>query len=293
MKLSVKIIGGFFAVSMVALVVGYIGISRIQIISEAGTAMYEMNTKPLENVSNIGINFYRMRNEIKDAYIAKFVLDKNPTGAAEKLKELDKQLSSDFDTFEKTVDTPEERKEIDALKSYLNEFCLARDKFLGFTLEGKKEEASSVLSTRGAKLAKEMDATIQKLFQLQIQQAHEKSQNNNATARSAIILTWIAAGLGTVLAIILGFTLTLSITRPINRVVQGLTEASDQVAVASAQVSGSSQQLAEGASEQAASIEETSSSLEEMASIDQAKCSARQPGKLAHGGSFQGSGKSK
>lgn len=58
-----------------------------------------------------------------------------------------------------------------------------------------------------------------------------------------------------------------SISRPISRVVQGLSEGAEQVAAASSQVSSSSQSLAEGASEQAASLEETSSSLEEMTSM--------------------------
>ena len=58
-----------------------------------------------------------------------------------------------------------------------------------------------------------------------------------------------------------------TITRPVNRMIEGLTDSADQVASASGQISTASQSLAEGASEQAASIEETSSSLEEMASM--------------------------
>ncbi len=68
----------------------------------------------------------------------------------------------------------------------------------------------------------------------------------------------------TILAVLF-FARTL--TRPINRIVQGLNDGADQVASASGQVSTASQTLAEGAAEQAASIEETSSSLEEMASM--------------------------
>jgi len=60
---------------------------------------------------------------------------------------------------------------------------------------------------------------------------------------------------------------TRSITRPIKRIIEGLSDGADQVAGASGQVSSSAQQLAEGASEQAASIEETSASLEEIASM--------------------------
>lgn len=58
-----------------------------------------------------------------------------------------------------------------------------------------------------------------------------------------------------------------SITKPINRAVDELSEAAEQVASASSQVASASQSLAEGASEQASSLEETSSSLEEMSSM--------------------------
>ena len=56
------------------------------------------------------------------------------------------------------------------------------------------------------------------------------------------------------------------LTKPIHRIIQALTSASNNVSTASAQVSTSSRQLAEGASQQAASLEETASSLEEMSS---------------------------
>ncbi|MBF0378981.1 MAG: MCP four helix bundle domain-containing protein [Desulfamplus sp.] len=77
--------------------------------------------------------------------------------------------------------------------------------------------------------------------------------------------------IGLVIALIVGvflaFYITVSITRPIRRVIEGLTLGSQQVASASGQVSSASQSLAEGSSQQAASIEETSSSLEEMSSM--------------------------
>ncbi|MBN2126734.1 MAG: Cache 3/Cache 2 fusion domain-containing protein [Deltaproteobacteria bacterium] len=75
-------------------------------------------------------------------------------------------------------------------------------------------------------------------------------------------------GLGFLVAVVLAvLVFSRSITRPIERIIEGLNEGADQVASASGQVSAASQSLAEGASEQAASIEETSSSLEEMSSM--------------------------
>jgi methyl-accepting chemotaxis protein len=65
----------------------------------------------------------------------------------------------------------------------------------------------------------------------------------------------------------LAFFITRGITKPLNLVINGLSEGAEQVTSASGQISSSSQSLAEGASQQAASIEETSSSMEEMSSM--------------------------
>ncbi len=71
----------------------------------------------------------------------------------------------------------------------------------------------------------------------------------------------------TIASLLLIFWMTRSITRPLIRVIGGLSDASGQVTSASIQAASSSQALAEGTSEQASAIEETTSSLEEMSSM--------------------------
>lgn len=79
----------------------------------------------------------------------------------------------------------------------------------------------------------------------------------------------IVIGLSGIVITILTICLLISrlVIRPVNHIVESLTEGADQVTVAANQVSSASQQLAEGSGEQAASLEETSSSLEEMSSM--------------------------
>jgi methyl-accepting chemotaxis protein len=88
-----------------------------------------------------------------------------------------------------------------------------------------------------------------------------------AAVKTIAWLIGIIALAGIIAIIIVAFLVSRAITLPINRIITGLGDGSDQVASASAEVSSSSQSLAEGASEQAAGIEETSSSLEEMSSM--------------------------
>jgi methyl-accepting chemotaxis protein len=98
-----------------------------------------------------------------------------------------------------------------------------------------------------------------------------------ATSDYVILVGLFAA---TVLGSVLAWLITRSITRPINRIITGLTSGADITATAADQVSKSSQQLAEGTGEQAAAIEETSSSLEEMSSMT--KQNAEHAGQTNH-----------
>jgi methyl-accepting chemotaxis protein len=70
-----------------------------------------------------------------------------------------------------------------------------------------------------------------------------------------------------VLLLAFGAAVIRSITRPINRIIEGLTTSADLVERASNEAAAASETVAEGASQQAAAIEQTSSSLEEMSSM--------------------------
>jgi methyl-accepting chemotaxis protein len=91
---------------------------------------------------------------------------------------------------------------------------------------------------------------------------------NGFVAHTLVMLCALGAGVLSA-SVVLSVFISRSITRPIHRVIEGLTEGSEQVSVASGQVSAASQSLAEGATEQAAGLEETSSSLEEMSAMTQ------------------------
>jgi methyl-accepting chemotaxis protein len=81
---------------------------------------------------------------------------------------------------------------------------------------------------------------------------------------------WLFLAIAAVLTIglgVLGYILSRSISRPLNRAVGQLTEVAGVTASASSEVAASSQTLASGASEQAASLEQSSSSLEEVAGM--------------------------
>jgi methyl-accepting chemotaxis protein len=105
------------------------------------------------------------------------------------------------------------------------------------------------------------------MAQVGMEHVNEVAATTSSSLSSASMVMSTGQGIVLILGICLAILVIRSITKPVNRVVQGLAESADRVAAASGQVSSSSQELAEGASGQAASIEETSSSLEEISSM--------------------------
>jgi len=105
------------------------------------------------------------------------------------------------------------------------------------------------------------------MAQAGMEYTHKVAQESMISLSLASTIMMIGLIIALVVGILVAFFMTRSITKPINRIIEGLNEGSEQVASASGQVSSASQSLAEGSSEQAASIEETSSSMEEMSSM--------------------------
>jgi len=98
-------------------------------------------------------------------------------------------------------------------------------------------------------------------------QVEQMEKGATTQADRAKVTALIGMVLGVLMALGLGISLSMSITRPLHRVIAGIADGTEQVAAAAGQVSSASQSLAQGSSEQAASLEETTSAMEEMAGM--------------------------
>ena len=149
------------------------------------------------------------------------------------------------------------KKQVDQIMAAVSGYKEAFDRFAELMAEQARADTVMVESAREAQKVSEEARADQKA----------KMESQITTSNSLIaIFTAVAIVLG----ILLAWLITRSITRPIAKIIEGLSAGADQVSAASGQVSSASQELAEGASENAAALEETSSSLEEMSSMTKA-----------------------
>jgi methyl-accepting chemotaxis protein len=114
-------------------------------------------------------------------------------------------------------------------------------------------------------------ATSAKGMQDTIDKLHETLNHDMQTITAQVNWLMMVLAVGSIiLGGLLGWFITRSIVKPINRIINDMASGAEQVAAAAGQVSSASQISAQGASEQASSLEETSSALEEMSSMSKA-----------------------
>ncbi len=148
-------------------------------------------------------------------------------------------------------------------------FISAREQFSPlppkmFEIRGSKawNLANLWLGTKAAPTATAIMEQLEGMVANQQQLMATDAAEVHSLSSSLMTLEWILLAVGTFIAIVIAIFLPSNVVRqitgPIERVVQTLTVASNEVTSASEQISSSSQSLAEGASEQAAmAIENT------------------------------------
>ena len=180
------------------------------------------------------------------------------TSARSKLDKLGEAVAA----LERDLAAPEARKHLDEIRRAQTQYLKAVDAVAAAIeqcdaiIKGDVNEAGLAMAGNLTEINRAAFADLERI-------EGEVLAANAAAIRIMTTAALLALAVGSALA----FIITRGITKPINRIVAGLTDGADQVAAASNQVSAASQSLAQGSSEQAAAIEETSSSLEEMSSV--------------------------
>ena len=146
------------------------------------------------------------------------------------------------------------KRQVDAIIAAMQRY---KKSFDNFVLKVEEQKTEEKIMVEAARVCQEHADELR---------AGQKEKMVIATNRANSLMIGLGIA-GIILGVLLAFFITIGITRPINKIIDGLRSGGEQTSSASEQVASSSQQMAEGASEQAASLEETSSSLEEMASM--------------------------
>jgi len=303
MRISAKILLGFFVVAFIAGVIGVDGILNINKISALDTKLYEKMTQPLDEVINISNAANDIRGNVRDV-----LLKDNSSEIQDhvnKIKAASSQFDSSFDELAKTTLTTQGEQVMKDLKTSKTKYIEVVNRIIELKNQDKGQDAVKLLYSEGKPALEDLDSHIVEFTKLKMDMAKQTSGDNNQIAASTTLTTIIVLIIGIVMAVLIGIFISSTISKPVRKIIKiadkvadgdfdvtinisgkdeiGLLGASfrkmtdklnnamcyinsaaEQVASGSKQVSDSSISLSQGAMEQASAIEELTASIEEI-----------------------------
>ena len=263
--LSAKLYLGFGCVLAISAALGVFAYTQLVVINTSSEAITKDCLPGVISINKINA---LAKDNMRWTLVA--ILAENPAEVAiekEKIKTNIEMVEKARKEYEASITLPKDRELFEATKGPLDEFRKARGMVVALAEAGKNKDAEAELKSQLRPAYAKYEKTLIDLIEFNIQNSEMQStkiQDGVSSAKSGIVIgLFLAIGMGAAI----GIFLSKSISSALTKVINSLTEGSEQVSSASSQVSQSSQQMAEGASEQASSLEETSASLEEMSSM--------------------------
>ncbi len=266
-KLSTRIILGFSCMMVIILSLSVISIYNFQRIK---TELYNFTTAN------------QKREIVKGIQQSMHILSKNTRGAIVfendpvTLKKQEQETAAARDVLYAGIDTLKKfeliKEEAESLKAYegnSGQNKIYNEQVVELILAKDHETAAEILAKYADPMMEDGLNKLNGFIDAAEAQRAKSEKIMLETYDDSIKISVVLALVSIVLSVFLSIVIIRSITKPVNRIVDSLTEGSNRVAAASNQLSASSQQLAEGSAEQSSSLQETSSTLEEAASMVQ------------------------
>lgn len=227
LKISVKLIIGFFTIAIIAAVVGVVGLLNINEIINADTMLYEENTLGIAYSSDANTNFQRLRyNSMKLAIVE---TEKDEEECIATIEEMCSTIDDLLLKFRGTIDSDdsEDIAFYDNLKYQWEEYKGYMQKVIEYNNAGQDAEAENIILIDSDELGTEIRNKFFSLVDDNVTEAEQRSQNNNATATRAFNMLIIIIAFGVIVSIALGIFISRLISKPLKKAVA----AADQIAL--------------------------------------------------------------
>ena len=268
MKLSKKLSYGFGAVLILLVMLASVGIYQLSVIhknlDKIISDRYRKVVVVHDVTDQVNIIIVAIRNIVisKDqSFIQK---EKERLGAARI------QYKKGMDELKATVVRAEGKARLAEIEKTMADCKPFNDKLIESGSSMSIDDVSKLVSEQLEPGQAKVMAAINEMIRYQEQMMDLSVQETNHAYKMALISSIIISSIAILIGILIAYALNWGITRPINRVIDLLTESADSVGSAASQIADASQLLAEGAQGQASAIEETSASIEEMSSMTKA-----------------------
>lgn len=231
LKISKKLILSYLLVALIAGMVGYVGITRIKAIQQTNEEVTEKREQVQNELTQIVTGFERRRVLLKDMVISEGYQQRAQKQQA--IVAADNQESQYMASLKKdSVDNILQPK-YESLEAALEQYAPVKDEYIRLVLAGNIEQARYITSTgRGVEVANAVYQALDNYKTAINQQSLKLLRRNNEVVQQAIFIMVSLIILNVALALLLGWLISKTITRPL----EAMLLAADRLAVGDIQV---------------------------------------------------------
>ena len=224
LTLRTRLIGAFLLIAMVAGAIGGIGIVDLGSMRRADEKLYRAHTAPLPELAHLSLAFDKQRVALRD-----FLAARTPEEKAkfeDQINTLSVGLERSASEFEAS-----QAKDLSFNESaVLAQFSKAREAYEELTRQvleagkaGRPYDGWAILwGIKYAHISMRVLGSLEAIQQLEIADARTAIERNSALARQTSHTMMVAIVLGVAMAVVCGLMLTMSITRPVEQMVDVL-----------------------------------------------------------------------
>jgi methyl-accepting chemotaxis protein len=269
---------GFITISLIATIVGSVGVVSLSLVKQAEQYQWDSGISSLPVLISLGNDYANVRIALRDEALSTDTTG-NEAAAAKFTAGVD-GMAQDFKDYSGTFTNDDDRANFGKMsKIWTDQYLPLAKHIVDLGVANKNAEAAALLRSAqwtANKLA--MDSSIKTIVDFNLNFVDKVHKQNNQLVDTAILISIVTVVVALIISILFGILLANSIIKILN----GIEVSTGAVAVGIGQISSSSIQLAQGASEQAANLEEISASVEELSStIQQNADNASQTEKMA------------
>lgn len=226
LKISRKLISSFVAIAVISGAMGVYGIYDLKVIEKSDSELYTNVTVPISEMGQISTDFQRISVCLRDMINAQSSQDVETN--VNKIAQIRLDVDALCTSLDKTIISPEVRKEFDDFTEIRKQYKPELDKVMQLARENKDAEAIDMLAENGSfgRISKTEQDAIEKLVSLKLDDAKAKSDSNIQKANTSVAVMSGVIVLVMVASIVIGLYISGLITKPIKKVLYMVGEMS-------------------------------------------------------------------
>ncbi|MEZ7892879.1 MAG: methyl-accepting chemotaxis protein [Candidatus Wallbacteria bacterium] len=216
MKITIKLklLISFIVMALLSGIVGYIGVSEMNKINEAGVTLYEKVTIPIANVGKINSDFNLMRFFVVSLTVTQDT--KEIEDIAANINKLNKNITDEYNNFKKTVLTAEGLKITENFWESYQNYYKKLENVVSFAKQNKMADALAVIKGEAKICAGETLAALTKMFDTKISVGKGVADNNSKIAGNAVVSMYSFVGFALLLGVLIGLIVPAGINKAIS-----------------------------------------------------------------------------